>query len=68
VPLRVGIVGLEPGTHFSAYLAAAREAPEVELVAVSLRRLPRPGAGRLTRARDFASSVELLTAPPTASA
>jgi predicted dehydrogenase len=35
--LRVGIVGLEPGTHWSAYLAALQELPAVALAGVALR-------------------------------
>lgn len=35
--LRVGIAGFEPGTHFTAYLAAARQSPAVELAAVCYR-------------------------------
>jgi myo-inositol 2-dehydrogenase/D-chiro-inositol 1-dehydrogenase len=37
MPVRVGVIGLEPGTHFSAYLAAAKQSPDVQLTAVSLR-------------------------------
>ncbi|MBI3973428.1 MAG: Gfo/Idh/MocA family oxidoreductase [Chloroflexi bacterium] len=37
MPLRVGVVGLEPGTHWNGYTAAAKQSPEVELAAVSLR-------------------------------
>ena len=37
MPVRVGVIGCEPGTHYSAYLAAATESPDVQLVAVALR-------------------------------
>jgi predicted dehydrogenase len=42
MPLRVGIVGFEPGTHFSAYLAALEGSPVAELAAVALRPELRP--------------------------
>lgn len=35
--LRVGIVGLEPGTHWTAYIAAVQELPDVALAGVTLR-------------------------------
>jgi predicted dehydrogenase len=37
MPLRIGLVGLEPGTHFRAYLAAAEQSPEAQVSAVALR-------------------------------
>jgi predicted dehydrogenase len=42
MPLRVGIVGLEPGTHFSAYLSALNGSPLAELAGVVLRLELRP--------------------------
>lgn len=37
MPMRVAVVGLEPGTHWNGYIAAAQQSPEVELAAVALR-------------------------------
>ena len=38
MPLRVGIVGFEPGTHWTGYTSAAQQSPDVELAGVALRR------------------------------
>ena len=38
--LRVGIVGFEPGTHWTAYVDAAQQSTEIVLGAVALRARP----------------------------
>jgi predicted dehydrogenase len=37
MPLRVGIVGFEPGTHWTGYTNAAQQSPEVQLAGIALR-------------------------------
>lgn len=37
MPLRVGIVGFEPGTHWTGYTNAAQQSPEVQLASIALR-------------------------------
>lgn len=38
MPLRIGIAGFEPGTHWTSYTSAAQQSPEVELAGIALRR------------------------------
>ena len=37
MPLRVGIIGFETGTHWTGYTNAAQQSPAVELAAIALR-------------------------------